>query len=317
MQIAPLSPQVLLVPLLTFFLGGCAKLPFDLPSHPLYDAQPARDHHRATLRDQATRESGRVAVDQRLLGDRYFRQGDLQRALLAYFRAARLDPDDLQPRLRLARLEIGANPLRAERSFEALVSEEPDEPEAWFGLGLARLARSDLEGARLALVRAVKLDPNSVPFRSALGAVHDRLGQHLEARESLERALELAPDEVSVLNNLAVSYLLTRELRKAEELLRRAAEVDPQDGATQNNLGLSVGLQGRYDEALRIFRRGGNEQSAQNNLAYLHYLNGHAEAAVEIYERALLAGSDDEMTILRNLGRAQDALARGPGALVQ
>ncbi len=79
-----------------------------------------------------------------------------------------------------------------------------------------------------------------------------------------------------------------------------------------NNLGLSVGLQGRYDEALRIFRRAGNEQSAQNNLGYVYFLAGGLSEAVECYERALLAPGDQLRQVLRNLDLAQEALERIP-----
>ena len=87
-------------------------------------------------------------------------------------------------------------------------------------------------------------------------------------------------------------------------------EIRPEDRSLLNNLGLCVGLQRRYDEAERIFRRGGDAQSASNNLGFVYYLNGRPEDAVAIYERALVARGDHPITVLRNLRRAQRAIER-------
>jgi Flp pilus assembly protein TadD len=308
--------RCLLLVLFPLLLAGCAGLDLQKRSTPYYDPSAAREQYRTMLQDQAERPESRrqkpePSARKLLEGDQHFRQGDLRRAVVAYFQAARLDPDALEPRLRFAHLEMQANPERAERSFEELAENEPDEAAVWFGLGLARLAQSELEGSLDALACAVALDPDSAAVRSAFGVVHDRLGQHTQAQAHLKRALELQPDDITILNNLAVSYLVTGELAEAEQLLRRASKLDPDDRATHNNLGLTLGLQERYEEAFRIFRRLDDEQAAQNNLAYVYYLNGRPGEASAIYEQALLTGGDHAVTILKNLRKARQALERG------
>jgi Flp pilus assembly protein TadD len=258
------------------------------------------------------RSDDSASVDDKLtMGDHYHQRGNLARAAVAYLQAARLDPDAIEPRLRLANVELTVDPTRAERSFLAVLEKESEETMAWFGLGLARLAQANLEGAREALERAAELDPESPAPRSALGAVYDRLGRHGLAQGQLERALELDPNDVAVLNNLGISYLLAGRAPKAEELFRRAVELDWDDRATHNNLGLCVGMQERYEEALEVFRQSGDEQSALNNLGYVYFLTGQPEEAVRVYERALLAGGGENEVVLSNLERALDAL-EGP-----
>jgi Flp pilus assembly protein TadD len=300
------SRPLLLATFLPLLLGGCATLRGDAQSV----GRDLRALLAGTARGGGAEEPERIAK-KLLEGDYHARQGELQRALLAYFEAAQLEPEAIGPRLRIAHLQIRADPKRAERSFDALVAEEPESAAGWFGLGLARLARSELEGARAALERAVALEPGSTGARSALASVLDRLGEHVLARAELEAALEIDPDAAFLLNNLAVSHLLTGDAERAEELLRSAAALNPQDPAIYNDLGLSLGLQRRYEEALAMFRRAGDERSAQNNLALLYQLNGQPAEAVAAYERALLADGEHAVTVLENLRRAQEALERG------
>ena len=299
------------------WFAGCAGLPWFQNPDMSYDGSGARDHMRDTLHAQAgeklgSRDLHATASSKLREGDRYRRHGDLQRALLAYFESARLAPRDTTARSRVAYLEIAVNPMLAERSFQKLLGPEPEYPGHWLGLGLARLARSDLEGARSALERAVQLAPDMAPVLSALGAVYDRQGDFAGAQQHLQHALELQPDETSLLNNLAVSYLLAGQLEEAEALLRRAGELEPGDEVLLNNLGLAVGLQARYTDALEIFRRTGDEQSALNNLGYVYHLAGHQLLALASYERALLERGSHPEEVLRNLDAAQTALERDP-----
>jgi Flp pilus assembly protein TadD len=314
------DPRAVLLPLLTIILAGCANLPFVSPPSQPYDATAAREQYRGMLRDQAVSHGTRADEPERaglnlVEGDRYAHQGDLPRAVVSYFRAARLAPESIEPRLRIAHLEIRANPQRAERAFRGLLAESAEEPAVWFGLGLACLAQSKLAEAAQALERALSLDSDFAAAHSVLGSVYDRMGRRAEGRVHLGRALEIEPDDVTALNNLAVSHLIADEPDRAEPLLRSALQLSPDDRTISNNLGLSVGLQERYDDALAIFRRTVDEQAAQNNLAYVYYLNGRPEEAVALYERALLAGGEHTIPVLENLRRARLALeARAEGA---
>ncbi len=210
----------------------------------------------------------------------------------------------------MASLELQADPARAEALFAKLVEEGPETASVWAGLGLARLAQGRLEGARHALLQSLALEPDSVTTLSALGATYDRLGLHAEARSHLQRARELRSHDAGILNNLGVSYLLSGDLELAEDAFWQASALDPHDSVSRNNLGLAVGLQRRYEDALEAFRQAGTEQSAQNNLGYVHFLNGEFEQAIPYYERALLAEGEDDVKVIRNLRQAQKLAER-------
>ena len=86
-----------------------------------------------------------------------------------------------------------------------------------------------------------------------------------------------------------MSLLHTGEFGAAAEALEQPARLQPRDAAVWNNLGVARGRLGRYDAALAAFRKAGAELSAQNNLGYVHYLNGDYDGALEVYEAALHA----------------------------
>src|SRR5262249_37048439 len=93
-----------------------------------------------------------------------------------------------------------------------------------------------------------------------------------EARQYYESALRIAPDEPSVLSNLGMSYALSKELPQAEATLRRAAALPGADRRVRQNLALVVGLQGHFDEALKIARSDLTPQEAAENVAYLRQM---------------------------------------------
>ncbi len=299
-------------------LVGCAGLPWSKGDAQV-EAEAARAQYRRMMEAQRATKVGSSAAtedrgtyDQKLRdGDRYRGTGDLRRAVLAYFQAVRLDDDNATARERMASLELQADPARAEALFARLIEGDPETAVVWAGLGIARLAQGNLEGARDALLQSLALDPGSVRSLSALGATYDRLGLHAEAQSHFERARELRPGDVSILNNLGVSYLLSGDLVQAEDVFWQASALDPRDAVSRNNLGLAVGLQRRYEDALEAFRRSGTEQSAQNNLGYVHFLNGNFEQATACYERALLAEGEDELKVIWNLRQVRQAERNG------
>jgi Flp pilus assembly protein TadD len=119
------------------------------------------------------------------------------------------------------------------------------------------------------LNRAHSPDQPDWRILSVQGAVLDQMGRPEEARRYYESALRIVPEEPSVLSNLGMSYSLSKELPKAEETLRRAAGVPGADRRVRQNLALVVGLQGRFDEALKVAGSDLTPQEAADNVAYL------------------------------------------------
>jgi Flp pilus assembly protein TadD len=290
-------------------LSGCASLGSDNDGPGEYDAAKAASQYNSVSSAPRAEDMGKEpsATDRLNEGDRNRDKGNLQEAVLAYLRAASLNPQDMTPTLRIAYLQLTGDATLAEKSFFDVTEKDPQLTEAWLGLGLAQLAQGKSAEARTSLERAVELSPDAVAIRTPLGAVYDQLGEHALAQEQFTLALAAKPHGISELNNLAVSLMMSGDHQGAEVYLRKALMVDDEDEATLNNLGLSLGFQGRTVEAIEVFTRAGDRQSAFNNLGYVYFLNGKNDEAVKAYERALLIGGEHDKTILKNLRDAQAA----------
>lgn len=244
-------------------------------------------------------------------GDRMRDTGQVGRAAWKYLSALRLDPSNPLPSERLGLLHLSERDLeRAQVTFEGALARDADSVTALCGLGLSFLYRGDFERALPPLERARMLEPTSTLAVLGLGTLHDWKGDHAAAQEVYLDGLTHAPRDAMLQNNLGVSYLLSQDFEAAARHLRRAVELSPDDEAGQNNFGLALGRLGRYDEALRAFRRGRDEATAQNNLGYVYYLNGDPANAIQHFERALAQNPDSKLPIIVNLRRAEDALAQ-------
>ncbi len=110
-------------------------------------------------------------------------------------------------------------------------------------------------------------DPANPDWRviMARGTVLAKETKYAEAIPFYERALALSPDHPSIMNNLALAYTMNGDAAKAETILRRAAEADGANAKVRQNLALVLGLQGKYDEAVKVGSAGLPQDAAQAN----------------------------------------------------
>jgi Flp pilus assembly protein TadD len=286
--------------------SGCSALAWFEPDP--YENYRRQQEARWEAQNDAKRERAARSMEERIeFADDLRGTGELDRAVWAYLEAYRRDPQNPLPLERIAFVQLTEDPPRAQISFERLIEEEPQRATSHAGLGLAHYAQGQLEPARVSLERALELDPDAPLTLSGLAAVYDLLGRPQDAAAKLERLAALRPRDPLVMNNIGVSRMLQRDYAGAEQVLRRAVQIDPRNPTSWNNLGLALGHQDRFEEALEAFRKGGNEQSAQNNVGYLLYRAGRYDEAIAAYEAALLADGDQKARVLQNLQLALDA----------
>jgi len=75
-----------------------------------------------------------------------------------------------------------------------LCDAEPHNPQGWHSLGYDLLHAGDLEGAREAFERALKLEPTRASAHFNLARIAARLGDKSKVIEHFARAVELQPD---------------------------------------------------------------------------------------------------------------------------
>ncbi len=196
--------------------------------------------------------------------------------------------NQLEAALAEFRLALGARPSQ---QFEAAAQQ---------GAGEAALRLGRAAEAREAFGRAVALWPDNWRSRCALGVLLMGAGQAGPAREQFQAALALPQfqsqagqpqaDQAGreeLLNNLGVAQVVSGELDAAVQTFSQALRDARDPERSANNLGLLLVRLGRPAEALVAFRAAGNDARALNNLGYALLLQGDAQKARTLFEKAL------------------------------
>jgi serine/threonine-protein kinase len=113
----------------------------------------------------------------------------------------------------------------------------------------------DWEGAEKDFERAIKINPNYARAHSFYAYYLNNTSQSERAIREMRKALELDPLS-SIINWGMGSMLLdSGQYDKGIEVLEKAIELNPNYAATRNYLGWAYELTGRYEEALREYRK--------------------------------------------------------------
>jgi len=180
------------------------------------------------------------------------RYDDARRAFAAQFGFA---PDSAEAYLVAARLF-----LRREFADEAAifahkaVELNPSLPEAHQLLGEIALAKADLPLAVKELEAEQKLNPLDGPMYDRLGDAYVRNGQYEEARVALNKAVLLEPSATGPYILLGEALIKLGEPIQALHYLDRAASMDPGNYITHNALGQAYRALGQMADANREYK---------------------------------------------------------------
>lgn len=136
----------------------------------------------------------------------------------------------------------------------AILAEEPNDPIAHTGLGIALTERNEYAAAEEHFRRAIELKPNSFAALIEFGALLIELKRTDEAIMILARAVEFYPESRRALYNLGVAYQHAEEWTNAAKAYERTIALDPTFPDTYRNLATVYGELGRYEDALMQFR---------------------------------------------------------------
>ena len=171
----------------------------------------------------------------------------------------------------------------AETAYRAALALDPDQPDAWHGLGclahergeharaialiaravrarpriahyrivlgLALLAEGQAEAARAALSIACLLEPADWRAQTAHGQVLASLGRQDEALAAFDHALAAAPRNPEALHGRAAILLAQGRTEAATDAFRAVHVLRPDDPVTSANLGAALHAAGRPEEA--------------------------------------------------------------------
>jgi predicted Zn-dependent protease len=125
------------------------------------------------------------------------------------------DPDPIKKIQLILRAERGDGTV-ALANYEKRAAAQPNNAEAQYLLGLARLYAGQLAEARVNLEQAQKLIPDNPALHRDLGKLYTQLGEMDKAEAEFQRSLELEPKE-------PLTYLYLGELKEKRNDLRSAA----------------------------------------------------------------------------------------------
>ena len=110
-----------------------------------------------------------------------------------------------------------------------------------------------------------------------------------------------------IYNNLGISLFLDGRYEKAIDSFQEALKTEDPKGQIYNNLAMTLCKLGRYGEAFEVFKKGGNEAEAYNNLGYIYLLEGKNKEAIDAFEKALDLSPGFYVRAYENLNRAKTA----------
>ncbi len=145
--------------------------------------------------------------------------------------------------------------LTAGRSKEAIdlcwrICQAPGAgPRDWLMYGCLRADSGDIAKAKMALKKAIELDPGLVEAWFALGKLLVTAGKLENAVVRLEKAAQLQPDNADIWLTLGITCGLAKQMTKAEEYCRRSVELHPCSAQARFNLANALQAQGKLIEA--------------------------------------------------------------------
>jgi Tfp pilus assembly protein PilF/peroxiredoxin len=195
---------------------------------------------------------------------------------------------------------------QAAASFQNVIAEKPNEPEAYYNLGTLYLRRNDFRSAQSNLEQAVKLRPDYPEAWNNLGMIAAQQGQAEEGIHNFQKSLQLRPDYAIALLNLGNLYRRQGNLDQAEKLLGRALELEPENPEASYSLGMLYARQERLDRASESLERAVSLRpgypDALNNLGVLLVREQKYPEAKEKFETCIRVAPNYDQAYL-NLAR--------------
>lgn len=137
------------------------------------------------------------------------------------------------------------------------------------------LAKTGLVGPALRKMQlALKYAPNEWLLYNDIGELHSKMGEQSMAIDSFKRALKLNPNNPNVHTNMGVAYMLNKQLKLSEQHLSIAVKHPDATAKMRQNYAFTLGLQGKYNEARKMFLQDLPIAKADENIAQLKRLNG-------------------------------------------
>lgn len=225
---------------------------------------------------------------ERLLGDLYFRRGNLKKAEDTYLHVLSYAPGDKETHNRLGSVYATENRIDdAIREFNHSLPGTDSVPD----LVLLHLRKGDFnryEQEREAVAKNFPTDPEA---QLELGQVYEAVHQPQLAITYFRRALDNDPGSILAINGLGLAYMDEHFYTPAVEQFNACLRRDSGNYACEDNLGAAYLESADYARAASVLdqahRLAPEQSEALVNLGYLADVRGDWKRAVSLYVQAM------------------------------
>jgi tetratricopeptide (TPR) repeat protein len=218
-------------------------------------------------------------------------------------------------------LLLAASGLSAGPDLETLqrtAESHPQDPQAWFNVGVVAYQSKSLGTAASALAKAVKLAPKDAESWELYGTVLLAEKKAPDAGAAFQKSVDLDGKRVAAWQGLAQVAMADGTepgLRKAADAWGHVAKLKPQDGRFPLNQGLLLAKLGDTDKAESLLLKASQLQggeAAWRSLCVLYNKTGESKQAVDACTQAAKKNASAETCY--NLGFAQQKLGHSDEA---
>lgn len=170
----------------------------------------------------------------------------------------------------------------AKRAFQRILQQQPEHPEALYGLGIIAQQKQQIEAATQYLSASVRSQPNAVRTWFALGNLYHEQNRFTSAIIAYRQALSRRPDSVSILNNLGSTLEKQTHWQEAIDCYQKALDIQPGCLEAESNLGHALHQTQQLAESQR-------QHYVEINLTLMraYHQRGHQSAAYSYCQQAL------------------------------
>lgn len=185
----------------------------------------------------------------------HLEEGNRDRAVTAFQRAANLAPDNLN-----LQIEAGAISLMARRFDDArrladrVLEKDPRNVKALVLRGNALVGLEDIDRAIQLVEEAVRMAPGESDLYSNLGSLQASTGDFAEAERTYLKAIEIAPRNVDSYLPIGNFYWATGRPAQAERMFLKALEYEPNNTQAHRALATFYLGSGRASKAEASFK---------------------------------------------------------------
>jgi tetratricopeptide (TPR) repeat protein len=230
---------------------------------------------------------GEIAPE-RLLGDLYYRQGDLKKAEQVYQHILFYAPKDKETHSRLGSVYATEN-----RIDDAIAEYNRSLPgtDSVPDLVLLHLRKGDFNAYKAEREKAATDNPTDADAQLELGQVYEAMHQPAMALLYFRRALDEDPGSLLALNGLGLAYMDESDYQSAIDQFTMCLQKDGFDYACADNMGAAYLESAQYANASAVLDKAHKlapeRSEAIVNLGYLADVNGDWKKAVAYYVQAM------------------------------